>query len=185
LVDHLGTERYRALCEAWWAGISDPTVLGADAFPAYATIGELADARIRRVSRRVMRDGSAITDDSPAEALHDLRKRCKELRYLLEFFATLYDPAVIAWLVKAMKSLQDNLGEFQDSQVQRESITAYAEQLLARGDVPAATFMAMGQVAEALRARQLRARVEFATRFATFSSRGTRGRFAALTGAPR
>jgi CHAD domain-containing protein len=132
-----------------------------------------------------MRDGNAITDDSPAEALHDLRKRCKELRYLLEFFATLYDPAVIARLVKAMKSLQDNLGEFQDSQVQRESITAYAEQLLARGDVPAATFMAMGQVAEALRARQLRARVEFATRFATFSSRGTRGRFAALTGAPR
>ena len=31
--------------------------------------------------------GRAIDDDSPHEALHDLRKKGKELRYLLEFFA--------------------------------------------------------------------------------------------------
>ena len=34
--------------------------------------------------------GAAIDDDSPPEALHDLRKKGKELRYLLEFFAGLF-----------------------------------------------------------------------------------------------
>ena len=34
--------------------------------------------------------GTAIDDDSPAEDLHELRKVGKELRYLLEFFASLY-----------------------------------------------------------------------------------------------
>ena len=52
------------------------------ALPIEAVAGE----RIRKVYRRMVRDGSAIDDDSPAEALHDLRKRGKELRYLLELF---------------------------------------------------------------------------------------------------
>ena len=52
---------------------------------------ELAAATTAR-SRRVVAQGSAITADSPPESLHDLRKRCKELRYLLEFFASLHDP---------------------------------------------------------------------------------------------
>ena len=36
--------------------------------------------------RRSSRDGRAITADSPAERLHDLRKDAKKLRYLLECF---------------------------------------------------------------------------------------------------
>ena len=50
----------------------------------------------------------------PAERLHDLRKRCKELRYLLEFFASLFDPQAHQRAVKDLKGLQDCLGEFQD-----------------------------------------------------------------------
>ena len=54
---------------------------------------ELAADRIGRAHRRVLRQGQAITPDSPPERLHDLRKRCKELRYLLEIFASLVQPA--------------------------------------------------------------------------------------------
>ena len=50
----------------------------------------LASHRITRVYRKMVRMGSAIDDDSPAEDLHELRKVGKELRYLLEFFASLY-----------------------------------------------------------------------------------------------
>ena len=35
-------------------------------------------------------DGDRITDDSPDEDLHELRKRGKELRYLLELFGSLF-----------------------------------------------------------------------------------------------
>ena len=62
--------------------------------------------------------GAAIDDASPPEALHDLRKKGKELRYLLEFFAGLYPAEVVKPMVKTLKALQDTLGRFQDREVQ-------------------------------------------------------------------
>jgi CHAD domain-containing protein len=50
------------------------------------TAAEVVVERLDRAHRRVLRRGSRITDRSPAEDLHDLRKRAKELRYLLETF---------------------------------------------------------------------------------------------------
>ena len=50
------------------------------------TAAEMGVERLARADRRVLRRGSRITDASPAEDLHDLRKRAKELRYLLETF---------------------------------------------------------------------------------------------------
>ena len=99
------------------------------------------------------RAGGAITPDSPAGALHDLRKRAKELRYLLEFFAPLHDPVAYRKVVGDLKRLQDCLGDFQDSQVQREEIGALAEAMLAERAAPAATLLAMGEIAAKL-ARQ-------------------------------
>ena len=61
--------------------------------------------------------GRRIGDDSPAEALHDLRKKGKELRYLLEFFASLYAADVVKPMVSTLKGLQDVLGRFQDREV--------------------------------------------------------------------
>ena len=81
---------------------------------------ELAARRLRRAHRRVLRQGRAISADSPAEQLHDLRKRCKELRYLLEIFASVFDPQAYQRALKDLKGLQDCLGEFQDHQVQQE-----------------------------------------------------------------
>ena len=52
--------------------------------------------------------GTAIDDDTPAEDLHELRKVGKELRYLLEFFASLYPAEVVKPLVKSLKGLQDH-----------------------------------------------------------------------------
>ena len=56
-----------------------------------APIGELAGERIRKVYRRMVKMGRAIDGASPAEDYHELRKKGKELRYLLELFgAPLY-----------------------------------------------------------------------------------------------
>ena len=57
------------------------------------TAAQLGVERLAGADRRVLRRGSRITPASPAEDLHDLRKRCKELRYLLEIFTPLLDPA--------------------------------------------------------------------------------------------
>jgi CHAD domain-containing protein len=181
LARQLRSARYRRLSERWegWLAADPPGSLG----PSAATpIGELADARIRRVGRRVLRTGAAITDDSPAEALHGLRKRCKELRYLLEFFGSLYDSSTAGNLVTALKGLQDNLGEFQDSAVQHAAVDGFAETLLADGDTPTATLLALGRLGGTLEQRQQRARAEFARRFADFGSPANRRLLDTMTG---
>jgi CHAD domain-containing protein len=155
-------------------------------------IGRLAADRIARAYRRVVRLGSAIAraeagDGAPGTDLHSLRKRCKELRYLLEFFGSLYDPAAYRRAVKKLKGLQDCLGEFQDGEVQREAIRGFAAQMLARRGARgagrqaaapptaaelAATLLAMGELTAQLHARQLRGRAEVADRFAQFTRAG-------------
>ena len=133
------------------------------------TAVELAISRTARVFRRVAAQGGAITPDSAPESLHDLRKRCKELRYLLEFFAPLYNPVAYKKVVGDLKQLQDCLGEFQDSEVQREEIRVLADAMLADRAAPAATLLAMGEIAAKLALSQAEARADFSRRFARFA----------------
>jgi CHAD domain-containing protein len=134
------------------------------------TAASFAASRITRCYRRIVKRGSAITSASPAEELHRLRKRCKQMRYLMEYFASLHDPRLHRKMIKELKSLQDCLGEFQDSHTQREAITALAEQMAAEQAVPAATLLAMGRLGAGLESRQRNARAQFASRFNRFAS---------------
>ena len=52
------------------------------------TVGEAAQLLIGKRYRGVVRRGRGITSASSDESLHALRIRCKQLRYLLEFFAS-------------------------------------------------------------------------------------------------
>ncbi len=57
--------------------------------------------------------------DTEDEVVHQLRINCKKLRYLMEFFAPLFPENEIKTLIKALKLLQDNLGNFNDYSVQQ------------------------------------------------------------------
>ena len=149
-----------------------------------ATADALALDRTRVAFRKVARRGGAITDDSPAESLHDLRKRAKELRYALEFFAPLHDKQAYAAVLGDLKRLQDCLGEFQDTEVQIEEIRALAEAMLGAQAVPRAaiarTVLAMGEVTAGLATRQVVARDAFENRFAGFADSAGQRRMAVL-----
>ena len=133
------------------------------------TAAELALRTTGHAFRRIAAHGARITPASAPESLHDLRKRAKELRYLLEFFAPLHDPVAYRKVVGDLKSLQDCLGEFQDSQVQREEIHALADAIMAERAAPAATLLAMGEIAAKLTVSQAEARADFGRRFARFA----------------
>ena len=164
----LASPRYRSLLESWGAFLQEPADL--DGPPeAGRPIARLASERIWKVYRRVIKDGSAIDDDTPAEAVHALRIRCKKLRYLMEFFRSLYQTQKIERLIKALKRLQDNLGDFNDYEVQQVSLKGFAEAMQRRGSAPAATLMAMGRLVEHLEASQARERQRVTERFASFS----------------
>ncbi|HEY3648812.1 MAG TPA: CHAD domain-containing protein [Streptosporangiaceae bacterium] len=133
------------------------------------TAAALALSATGRSYRRIAAQGGTITSDSPPESLHDLRKRAKELRYLLEFFAPLHDQVAYRKVLSDLKQLQDCLGEFQDSEVQRAEIRALADAMLTERAAPAATLLAMGEIAAKLALSQAGARAEFAARFARFA----------------
>jgi len=136
-------------------------------------IADLAAGRIRSVYRRMVKMGQAIDDASPAEALHDLRKKGKELRYLLEFFAGLYPSEVVKPMVRKLKALQDVLGRHQDQEVQVATLRALGEEL-AGSEGGAAALMAMGLLVESLEQEHAAAREEFAERFGRFASKKQR-----------
>jgi CHAD domain-containing protein len=142
---------------------------------------QLAGRRIRKAHRQVLADGGAITAASAPERMHELRKRCKDLRYLLEIFGSLYDPGEHWQAVRELKSLQDCLGEFQDTEVQRDEIRTFAAQMMGHRTAPAATLLAMGEVAAGLAIRQRQARSEFAGRFRDFASPASQQRILAMT----
>ena len=71
------------------------------------------------------------TTTAPAEALHDLRKRGKELRYLLELFGSPFPNDVVKPMVSTLKDLQEVLGRFQDRAVQVELLHEVRDELAA------------------------------------------------------
>jgi CHAD domain-containing protein len=144
-----------------------------DRLDAGRPIADVAGGRIARVHRRMIAMGRAIDETGPPTALHDLRKKGKELRYLLELFASLYPDEVIKPMVRALKDLQDTLGRFQDREVQADLLRSLREDVARAEDGPAA-LMAMGLVVEQLGQQQAAARAEFAQRFARFASKRQR-----------
>ena len=162
--------RFRAITDDWRKALLEIRDAGAPGKRRRPpTAAELALSTTGRAFRRIVAHGAAITADSPPESLHDLRKRAKELRYLLEFFAPLHDPVAYRKVVGDLKSLQDCLGDFQDSQVQREEVHVLADAMLAERAAPAATLLAMGEIAAKLTLSQAEARADFARRFARFA----------------
>jgi CHAD domain-containing protein len=178
----LRSPRFRTITDDWRKALLEVRDARRPRKPV--TAAELAVARTGRAFRKLAARGAAITPASPPQSLHDLRKRSKELRYLLEFFAPLHDPLVYRKVVGDLKQLQDCLGEFQDSQVQREEIHAMADAILAERAAPAATLLAMGEVAAWLAISQAEAREDFAQRFAKFAGPAGQQRMRALLTEP-
>ena len=167
----LRSRRFAALLEAWRDLAAMPPA-GDDAEDrprAALAIEVVAADRIRSVYRRMVRDGRAIDASSPDEALHDLRKRGKELRYLLEFFGGLFPKSVVKPMVSALKDLQDVLGRFQDRTVQIALLRASTDELAAQPGGPDA-LLTVGLAISELEADQRAARDAFAERFDAFAS---------------
>ncbi len=183
LVDALDSARYKALLEAW-VELETVATKASRSSEGARPAGDVIDRYVERAHRRVVRIGKAIHDESPADALHDLRKKTKALRYLLEMFSQLYRGSDLKSAVRELKALQDNLGEFQDSQVQAHAIRVLAEEMLAERAGSASELMAMGRIADSLEERQARARDEFAARFERFSSPEVNARYRRIFGAP-
>ncbi len=134
---------------------------------------DIARKFIFKAYHNVIEIGSQIKDDSPSSALHQLRIACKKLRYLLEFFASLFPEEEISLLVSQLKKLQDNLGDYNDLLVQQRSLKKYLEAITAQNNRDAVdSISAIGGLIAALYQQQQNTRKAFAQTFVEFSGHG-------------
>jgi CHAD domain-containing protein len=168
LVADLSSDRFSALRRDWSALLDRLTALPTSERPEAPTpIGVLAGRRIAKVYGRMVSEGQAIDPHGPSQPFHELRKRGKELRYLLELFgAPLYPAKVVRPMIKNLKALQDVLGRHQDREVQTGRLGSLSAELV--GDQ--AALLATGALIARLDDDKQAARQDFAARFARFAS---------------
>jgi CHAD domain-containing protein len=136
--------------------------------------------RIAKAQRDVLKEGRAITPESPPERLHDLRKTTKKLRYLFECFGSLFPAKERKAFVTQLKDLQDNLGEHQDAEVHLDQLRALARDLHAKAKVDSDVLLAMGRVTDHLDRRRREERAAFVDRFAAYDTKANRQILAGL-----
>ncbi|MCA3262182.1 MAG: CHAD domain-containing protein [Telmatospirillum sp.] len=117
--------------EAWWEGGSWEAGMGAwRNLPAR----DFAAATLKKLHRKVLRLGEAIGDLEEVE-LHELRIRCKKLRYTAEFFRTLFARKLAKPYLAALADVQAHLGSLNDAAVAKALL---AELARAGGELPPA-----------------------------------------------
>ena len=139
---------------------------------ASLSTANVAVKSIKKAWKTVIRHGRQVSEETTDLELHALRIDCKKLRYLLEFFSSIFPHKSIAPVVRQLKELQDNLGDFVDFSVQlhflRERLTALPpgkeENLLAAS---------MGGLMAILFQKQEEARGRFHKTFETFDHEKT------------
>ncbi|MDT8441915.1 MAG: CHAD domain-containing protein [Desulfuromonadales bacterium] len=167
----LGSQRLKRLLSEWQTFLQTDNADADWPEAARKPIGPLADRRIGKAFRRVMRAGAAIDGNSPPAALHELRIDCKRLRYLMEFFQSLYPPKEMGRLIKALKGLQENLGNFNDFTVQAEQLQEICRQMRQKNpELAAETLIAIGMLIDRLHQRQQTERRRFAKDFDRFAA---------------
>jgi CHAD domain-containing protein len=180
VVRTINGNRYRTLLKEWretLAAFGSPAMRAKN---AEVPVGKLSRRFIRKRYGRVLALGGRIGPDSPDEDLHALRIDCKKLRYLLEFFSSLYPPGEVGVFIKQLKRLQDNLGEFNDLSVQRAELQSFLHKHRRQASVDTAA--AIGALVARLEDRQKEVRNGFSGRFAAFTAQDNAGRFDHLFG---
>jgi CHAD domain-containing protein len=119
----------------------------------------------------VLNLGNQINEETEDKKVHDLRLECKKLRYLLEFFASLFPKKRMDTFIDHLKILQDNLGKFNDYSVQQNFLQGYLKQHIISDENDTHTIAGIGALIGILYDKQMQTRREFSIRYAQFASK--------------
>ncbi len=179
MVEGLKSQRYNDFMVYWNLFINEKEK--GTIWPAGEVLCKKKAAKtIRKRLQRIVTDGQAIDENSPDEMLHKLRIQGKKLRYLLEFFAAFYNADEIAFFLKQLKKLQNNLGAFNDISVQKEMITQSLHALNGRNKRTLQIGVSLGGLLTHLHDEHRAIRKAFEDTFASFASDENITRFTSL-----
>jgi len=142
---------------------------------------EYACALIWKRYRKVCKLARSISENTPDDLVHDLRIDYKKLRYLMEFFAPLFDAKDFKTIIKPLKRLQDNLGLFNDFSVQQAALLSFVSRYsTTQGRVDAQIGLAAGGLIAMMNQRQRAERDRVMSSFQQFDGQDIRHLFRSL-----
>ncbi|MBI2994623.1 MAG: CHAD domain-containing protein [Gammaproteobacteria bacterium] len=160
----LRSRRFLGFVDDWRESLAG----GAATSGAGMPLAIVANGSIRRQYRKLMKKAPEAGQYS--EALHDLRKNGKQLRYLLEAFRSLYPSEDIEEVIAQLRRLQNVLGDIVDFHVQRTRLLGWRDRLLARPGTPADTIEAVDRLAQKFDAMEKQAADGFLACHARFAA---------------
>jgi CHAD domain-containing protein len=169
-INGLNSKEYAQILQDWQTFLGEPAADAPTAHNAGRPIIELAQRRIYQRYRQIVKSGQLILENTEDEKLHRLRIQCKKLRYLIEFFASLFPEEKITTLIKQLKRLQDNLGSFNDLCVQEQYLLNITEELPLTDQQSRNTFLAIGSLINTLDKERQMVKASFAETFTDFAS---------------
>jgi len=138
MLEALDSNRYKRLVANFSA-----TLRGGRSPTSTDPILEAAPELVRDRYKKVRKSANKLSEDSPPEHFHDLRKKGKRLRYALEPLQEIYGKPAKK-MVKLLKKIQDDLGDHQDLIV----AAGLMEDLGVAGDRPPQAAFSMGSMSE-------------------------------------
>ena len=166
----LKTRRYRKIIQDWDLFLNGPGSDFSDSPNAELPIREVARKRIYKKYKRIFKNSNVMLKDTTDDTLHRLRIECKELRYLLEFFSSLFPRKEIHDLIGQLKKLQDVLGKYNDFHLQQQRLQGLAGELPRTDSRSKKTVAAIGTLVNTLEREKRKAKKVFSETFSDFAS---------------
>lgn len=166
----LASKAYKQIAKDWELFLKSPPVAPPAAANARVPIAVLARKRIFKRYRAIIKNSQQILENTDDAALHVLRIECKKLRYLMEFFSSLFPRKKVNTLIGQLRKLQDNLGDFHDICVQQEYLINISDELPIIDRQSKKALVAIGSLIETLDGEKKIIKDAFAETFTEFAS---------------
>ncbi|NIX15735.1 MAG: CHAD domain-containing protein [Candidatus Dadabacteria bacterium] len=164
----LNSKHYKKIISDWEDFLNNGGQISDETENAGTNVLSTAKRIINKKHKEILKAGAIINDNSPDEQLHSLRIECKKLRYMIEFFSSLFPENEIDQFIKQLKKLQDNLGDFNDLYVQQQSLKEYSEKFDSHSKE---ITISIGGLIAVLYRKQIETKKQFNSSFELFASK--------------
>jgi len=164
-----------------WRQLLQRTAAGeASAEMGERAVAELANRLLWFHYQKVVEQGLAITSKSPPETLCHLYHSCKQLGFLMEFFAPLYRGDKLVPLRRLLEGLQQHLTEFEHMEMQQIQLKDFSRDMKEEQRLIQPSLEAMDLLILDMAEQEKKVRKACAKRFAEFADKKSQQRFQAL-----
>ena len=144
------SNKYRQILQEWEKFLNEPQKDAPTSSNADLSILTLAQKRIYNQYQSIVDSINQILENIDDEKLHALRIECKKLRYLMEFFSSLFSRKKMNTLIEHLKKLQNKLGNLNDLCIQQEYLLNISEELPATNKKNKRVLVSIGSLIGAL-----------------------------------